>query len=176
MTHPRDASGPDHKPEITQVTEIDGVVTSTFPFVRYEQENVLTEMYRPEWVGVFAEGEPIDHLYMVSAPIGGIRKEWYYHEHTLDRYVLIKGKVDLGLYDGRESSPTFGNFILISLGESGTGLPHAVRIPPLVWHSLKWVTDEGIFMNAKLPGYERNLPDKFRVTKEELPAAITWNI
>jgi len=174
--HRRDSSGPDHRPDICHWKEIDGVVTATLPFVRYEQDNILTELYRPEWSGVFLTGEPIEHLYTVSAPSGGIRKEWYYHEHTLDRYVMLSGKLDIGLYDGREGSATYGNFILISLGESGSGLPSALRVPPFVWHSLKWQTGHGMFLNAKLPGYERNLPDKFRVAVADLPEAITWNI
>jgi hypothetical protein len=33
-----------------------------------------------------------------------------------------------------------------------------------------------MFLNAKLPGYDREQPDKFRVPMSELPAAITWNV
>jgi dTDP-4-dehydrorhamnose 3,5-epimerase len=152
------------------------VVVQAAPFVTYGGDNILTELFRPEWLGVFAEGEAIDHLYTVKAPSGGIRKEWYFHEKTLDRYMILDGLLDIDLYDARVDSPTHGKFVLVSLGEPGAGLPNAIRIPPLVWHSLQWQTSRGQFLNAKAPSYNRAMPDKFRVPMEELPEAITWNV
>jgi len=171
----RDANGPEHAPAVNNHHGISGVVSQISPHVEY-LSGVLTEFYRPEWLGVFAQGEPIEHLYTVWSPSGGIRKEWYFHEHTLDRYLILRGRLDLGLYDGRAESDTFGSFTVISLGEPGSGLPTGLRIPPKVWHSLKWVTADGMFLNAKLPGYNRDLPDKFRIPMEELPPEITWNV
>lgn len=171
----RDEPGPDHSPLVNAVGEIDGVVTQNTPHVAYEH-GTLTELYRPEWAGVFAEGEPIEHLYTVWAPRGGMRREWYFHEHTLDRYMILRGLLDVGLYDGREGSDSFGAFTVLSLGEPGSGLPTAIRIPPGVWHSLSWSSDDGMFLNAKLPGYNRTEPDKFRIPMDELPPVITWNI
>ena len=176
MSAKRDSPGPDHKPEVSEVLLIDGVITETSPIVSSNEDNLLTEIYRPEWVGVFERGETIEHIYTVFAPTGGIRKEWYYHEHTTDRYIVLKGELKLGLYDGRKDSKTYGGFTVISLGESGSGFPNAIRIPPLVWHSLKWESDQGMFMVAKLPGYQRESPDKFRVSPENYPEAIIWNI
>lgn len=176
MPHRRDDPGPDHRPTVDDDGFISGVITQTSPSVTYGERNRLTELYRPEWVGVFGEGEPVEHLYTVHAPSGGIRKEWYYHEYTLDRYVILEGRLDLGLYDARPDSPTHGAFSVLSLGEPGSGLPNAVRIPPLVWHSLKWMSSSGQILNAKLPGYNASVPDKFRVPMEDLPDAITWNI
>ncbi len=175
MTQKRDPEGPDHKPMISELVEIDGVTTGTSPYVRYGENNLLTELYRPEWIGVFKEGESIEHLYTVLAPSGGMRKEWYFHEHTLDRYMVLSGLLNVGLYDGRPDSKTFGNFMVVSLGEPSSGLPNALRIPPLVWHSLKWESEQGMFLNAKLPGYARVKPDKFRVEPADYPESIIWN-
>ena len=175
MEPQRDTPGPNHRPQIEDGF-ITGVVTHFSPHVTYGEENILTELYRPEWTGVFAEGEGIEHLYTVNAPKGGIRKEWYFHINTLDRYMILYGRLDLGLYDARIDSPTHGVFGVVSLGEPGSGFPNAVRIPPLVWHSLKWQTPTGQFLNAKLPAYNAQVPDKFRIPHEDLPDAITWNI
>lgn len=171
----RDPQGPDHAPEVMTHPTIEGVVLQTSPHVEYTN-GVLTELFRPEWPGVFAPGEPIEHLYTVWSPQGGMRKEWYYHEHTLDRYMILRGRLDLGLYDGRDGSASRGSFDVVSLGEPSSGLPSAVRIPPGVWHSLKWASLDGMFLNAKLPRYNREVPDKFRVPLDELPEAITWNV
>ena len=175
MEPQRDEPGPNHRPQV-QDGFITGVVTHVSPLVKYGDENILTELYRPEWAGVFAEGESIEHLYTVNAPTGGIRKEWYFHANTLDRYMVLHGKLDVGLYDARIDSPTHGVFGVVSLGEPGSGFPNAIRIPPFVWHSLKWQTPTGQFLNAKLPAYNAEIPDKFRVSLEDLPDAITWNI
>lgn len=169
----RDDPGPEHKP-LFLGTEIRDVVLMQSPFVKYGEDNMLTELYRPEWLGVFGPNEPIEHLYTVHAPTGGMRKEWYYHEHTLDRYMMLSGVLEIGLYDGREGSTTFGVFELVTLSQPGGDLPNGIRIPPFVWHSLNWKSTEGMFINAKLPGYKANFPDKFRIQPEDLPAAITW--
>lgn len=80
----RDDPGPDHRPGVREDYAITGVVTQMAPYVSYDH-GVLTELYRPEWRGVFDPGETIQHLYTVWAPEGGIRREWYFHEKTLDR-------------------------------------------------------------------------------------------
>jgi dTDP-4-dehydrorhamnose 3,5-epimerase-like enzyme len=169
----RDQPGPNHEPLFLK-TKINDVVLMKSPSVEYLGDSLLTELYRPEWHGLFESGEEVQHLYTIKAPSGGIRKEWYFHEHTLDRYMLLSGALDVGLYDGREESETFGVFEIVSLEEPGGNLPNAIRIPPLVWHSLIWKSSSGMFLNAKLPGYNSKVPDKFRVSLEDLPDVIEW--
>lgn len=170
----RDPEGPDHKPDLHFDSNIEGVVIQACPVVPYAH-GTLTELYRPEWHGVFAGDEPIEHLYAVRNG-SGMRKEWYFHKHTLDRYMVVLGALDVGLYDGRSESPTYGSFTVVSLKSDIPGLPNAIRIPPGVWHSLRWSSKEGLFVNAKRPGFNRKLVDKFRVPLNELPSAITWNV
>jgi len=160
--------------ELDHNSGADGVVVGIAPHVSYAH-GTLSELHRPEWVGVFGPHEPIEHLYSVYSPGGGMRKEWYFHQHTLDRYMLLLGQLDLGLYDARPDSSTFRAFIVVSLGQPGAGLPTSVRIPPGVWHSLRWASDSGMFLNAKSPGFNQQKPDKFRVPMDELPEEITWN-
>ena len=171
MDTPRDLPGPLHEPRV-YAGIINGVVVAQSPFVNYLEDNTLTELYRPEWPGVFAAGEPIEHLYTIDAPSGGNRSEWYFHEHSLDRYMLVNGALNVGLYDGRCDSPTYGLFEVVSLEQPGGSNPNALRIPPLVWHSLRWKSPKGILLNAKLPGYSRGLPDKFRIQLDDLPETI----
>lgn len=173
MEPQRDQPGPKHEPQFTK-TKIKDVVLMKSPSIEYLGDSRLSEFYRPEWLGVFEKDEKIEHLYTVKAPTGGTRKEWYFHEHTLDRYMMLSGELDIGLYDARKDSDTFGVFEIVSLGEPGGNLPDGIRIPPLVWHSLIWKASPGMFLNAKLPGYEPDLPDKFRVKLEDLPEAIEW--
>lgn len=170
----RDQPGPKHEPQLL-TTGIEGVILMKSPSVEYLGDNLLTEIYRPEWQGVFGAGEPVDHLYSVKAPSGGERREWYYHERTIDRYLILSGTLEMGLYDGRENSETHGVFEVASLGEPGVALPNAIRIPPLVWHSFRWTSTSGMFMVAKLPGYKQDSPDKIRIQLQDLPDSIQWS-
>ena len=54
QSHLRDQPGPNHAPNSDFSSGIEGVILQGFPFVEYELENALTELYRPEWPGVFA--------------------------------------------------------------------------------------------------------------------------
>jgi len=175
MDYIRDEPGPIHKPLVEPSDVIDGVVVVSLPSVT-DSDGVLTELFRPEWEGLFAAGEAISHLYTVSAPRGGVRKEWYFHEHTLDRYMVLAGTLRVGLYDGREDSPTHSGFQTVDLHAAGVGHPCGLRIPPGVWHSLNWTTPAGMFINAKNPPYEQAHPDKFRIPLDQLPEGIDWSV
>lgn len=172
----RDEPGPKHSPEVIRSRVIEGVRTLQSPSVTYLGDKRLTELHRPEWPEFFESDEPIVHLYMVQEPTGGTRTEWYYHEAITDRYLITSGILEMGAYDGRVSSKTYKGFEVVRLGEPGSGLPNGVRIPPFVWHSLKWVTNSGSFVNAKTIPYNPENPDKIRVNEKELPVEIDWPI
>jgi dTDP-4-dehydrorhamnose 3,5-epimerase len=171
----RDEPGPIHKPLVVPSDVIAGVVVVSFPSVAYS-EGVLTELFRPEWEGLVAAGETINHLYTIWAPRGGVRKEWYFHAHTLDRYIVLSGSLRVGLFDGREDSPTHSGFQTVDLYAAGEGGPSGLRIPPGVWHSLNWSSPAGVLVNAKYPPFERAEPDKFRIPLDQLPEGIDWNV
>ena len=171
----KDGRGPAHHPVQTPSVTVDGVIKESFPYVDYEH-GTLTEVFRTEWAGgVFGSDEPINHLYTVFAPSGGTRKEWYFHQDTLDRFIVLQGSLDVGLYDAREHSATFGKFEVVSLEGLGSGNPSGLRIPPGVWHSLSWASPSGFFLNAKTPPFNRETIDKYRVPPEEWPEIISWN-
>lgn len=175
MDYPRDEPGLIHKPVVAPSDVIAGVVVVSLPSVSYS-EGVLTELIRPEWEGLFAAGETINHLYTVWAPRGGARNEWYFHAPTLDRYIVMSGSLRVGLYDAREDSPTHSGFQTVDLHAASEGVPSGLRIPPGVWHSLNWLSPSGLFVNAKYPPFERAKPDKFRIPLDQLPEGIDWSV
>lgn len=170
----KDTPGPSHRPDVVGSQKIHGLLTIHSPSVIYLGDKRLTELHRPEWQEFFSPDEPIVHLYMVQEPTGGTRTEWYYHEALTDRYLITSGILEMGLYDGRVDSETYKAFEFIRLGEPGSDLPNGVRIPPFVWHSLKWVSDSGSFMNAKTIPYNSKNPDKIRISEDEVPSEIRW--
>ena len=152
-------------------TEIDGVFVLSYPQVTYDNGS-LTEIFHPEWQELFEES--IEHCYFVTNKTVA-RQEWYYHEHTTDRYSLITGSMKVALFDPRDKSPTKGKLTTIdmvglSLGVNGV---HGIRIAPGVWHSFK-NSDNCIFMNFKTPPFNRDAPDKFRIAMPNDLCDFSW--
>lgn len=176
MCAQRDPAGPEHYPTINESHSIEGVITQKFPSVKSinTEDNFVHELYRGNWIGMFHKDEPIEHLYVVTAKNASKRQEWYWHEHSTDRYILLCGQLDVGLYDSRIDSKTFGKFEKIRLGAIESELPSGLRIPVNVWHSLKWNTKNNLLLNCKNPPYNRDIPDKFRIPTNELPKNIIW--
>lgn len=168
----RDAQGPEHTATLTPTT-IEGVFLFKFPQVAFDN-GLLTEVYHSTWAQLF--GEPIDHLYFVLNT-SRAREEWYYHQHTKDRYVLANGALEIVLFDARKDSATFGtllSFTLTGLSETQSD-NHGMVIAPGVWHSFRTVSETALFMNLKTPGYNRELPDKFRVSMPNDLCDFSWS-
>ena len=110
-------------------------------------------------------------VYMTTA-FPGVVKAWHYHKKQTDNFTCIKGKMRLGLYDARESSPTFGKVeeYIISLE-----YPMLVQIPPDVYHGFKCVGDEeAIVINTVTEPYDHNDPDEYRVDAFENNIPFDW--
>jgi len=170
LTGKRDEPAKPHAAVRTE-TEIDGVFLLSYPQVNYDNGS-LTEVFHPEWQELFED--PIGHCYFVTNKTVA-RQEWYYHEHTTDRYSLISGSMEVALFDPRHESPTKGrqitlNLIGLSLGDGGV---HGIRIAPGVWHSFK-NSDNCIFMNFKTPPFNRETPDKFRISMPNDLCNFSW--
>ncbi len=80
----------------------------------------------------------------------GAVKAWHLHQRMTLNYAVPYGRIKLVLYDGRDSSPTRGEFQEIFLGVDNYCL---VTIPPLIWNGFKGLgTSMAIVANcATLP-------------------------
>ena len=152
-------------------TEIDGVFVLSYPQVKYEYGS-LTEVFHPEWQELFEE--QILHCYFITNQ-NGTRQEWHYHEHTVDRYSMISGKLEVALFDPRENSVTKGKLITLDLEgvSSGVSGNHGLRIPQGVWHSFKSSVDFTL-MNFKTLPFNRAQPDKYLVSMPNNLCDFTW--
>jgi dTDP-4-dehydrorhamnose 3,5-epimerase len=63
-------------------------------------------------------------------------KAWHVHKRMMLNYICVVGKVIVGLYDGRESSPTFGITETYTLQDHGE-LHTRLSIPPGVWNGFR---------------------------------------
>ena len=103
--------------------------------------------------------EEFGQVYITTA-YPGVLKAWHYHELQDDNFTCVKGTMMLGLYDGREGSPTFGNTekYLISLDD-----PMLVHIPRGVYHGFRCIGgEEAMVVNMVTRPYDRNNPDEYR--------------
>lgn len=83
---------------------IDGVTTKEIRPVVIG-DGCLTEVWRRDWgLG----GADIDQVFQRIIDPGAING-WHAHAQTTDRLFCAHGRIRLSLYDGRKSSPTFGN-------------------------------------------------------------------
>jgi dTDP-4-dehydrorhamnose 3,5-epimerase len=143
---------------------IDGVLVR--PLVWHsDQRGSLAELVRaddPEMMVV-----PFGQVY-VTTLYPGVVKGWHLHEQQWDRMVCLRGRVLLGLVDGRAASPTHGAQMRIVLGDRNFV---AVRIPAGVWHGLKNIAEEeAMVVNVVSTPYDRAEPDEVRAPPHgELP-------
>ncbi len=110
-------------------------------------------------------------VYMTTA-FPGVVKAWHYHKKQTDSFTCIKGQMRLGLYDGREGSPTFGNVeeYLISLDD-----PMLVQIPAEVYHGFKCVGDEeAVVINTVTRPYDYDEPDEYRIDALDNDIPFDW--
>lgn len=61
----------------------------------------------------------------------GVTKAWKNHKTVTANYACIYGEVRFVMYDGRENSPSMGEFVEINTGPDSYSL---VVVPPGVWN------------------------------------------
>jgi dTDP-4-dehydrorhamnose 3,5-epimerase len=86
-------------------------------------------------------------------------KGWHLHKEASLNYVCISGKVRLVLYDGRNDSPTKGEYQELILSPENYFL---VTIPPNIWNGFKGLDKkESIIANClTLPHNEKEMVRK----------------
>lgn len=64
----------------------------------------------------------------------GVIKAWHHHSLMTLNYLVVVGSIQLGLWDGRKDSPTYGKSQTIFLDEQNSQL---AIVPPGVWNGFK---------------------------------------
>jgi dTDP-4-dehydrorhamnose 3,5-epimerase len=112
-------------------------------------------------------------VYMTTA-YPGVIKGWHYHKLQTDNFSVVQGMIKLVLYDSREQSPTHGEFNEFFLGVHN---PILVRIPNLVYHGFKCVSqEEAIVVNCVTEVYNRKNPDEIRLDPFDKSIPYDWSL
>ena len=122
-----------------------------------DSRGTLTEIFSLGWG---TETEPPPHVYEVRA-LPGSNRSWIVHLEQTDRLYFSEGLAKVGLFDARESSPTFGAGVILYLGAHESGL---LTIPAGVYHGVRNVGNEVLrYINLPTKPYDYAAPDKYRL-------------
>lgn len=102
----------------------------------------------------------------------GVVKAWHYHKRQSDSFVVVKGMMKVVLYDSRKGSPTYGAVNEFFMGEHN---PILLRIPPLVYHGFKTISEhEAIMINIPTEPYNHQAPDEYRLDPHTKKIPYIW--
>jgi len=110
----------------------------------------------------------------VSATYPGIVKAWHAHSRQYDTFSCVQGNVKVGLWDGREESPTHGETNSFVIGEFNR---LAIQIPPGVWHG--WVclgSGMSVVLNVPSEHYNYEEPDELRRPWDDPEIGFDWHV
>ena len=128
----------------------------------------VMEMYDPRW-GI----HPADMVYAYAFTVlPGKAKGWGLHRDHDDRYVLVRGRMEIVFYDAREDSPTYGLEARFTMSEFERAV---ITVPTGVWHANRNIGEtELIVMNFPTTPYDHTKPDKFTLPLDtnELPVDL----
>ena len=88
-------------------------------------------------------------------------KGWAVHREHEDRYFVVRGEMEVTMYDDREDSPTHGMLVQVYLTENDRKL---MNVPVGIWHADRAVgTTDVMFINFPTQPYDHENPDKYRL-------------
>jgi len=121
------------------------------------KSGVVTELWRPEWLGADTRPAHVVHVTMASYA----ETNWHCHKRQHDLLFVVNGRIRIAFYDDRDGSPTFHHLDLRTFSQSD---PTLIAIPPGVWHALQNLDGEPaafVTMNDQPFSYES--PDDWRL-------------
>ncbi len=125
----------------------------TFP----DDRGQVTELFDPRW-GWHPEPMVFSYFFTLKPRSA---KGWAVHLEHEDRYAIVRGEMQVLLYDSRPEASTFGRFFELHLSDRR---PRALSIPIGVWHADYNASDkECICVNFPTIQYNHASPDKYRL-------------
>jgi dTDP-4-dehydrorhamnose 3,5-epimerase len=113
----------------------------------------MTEIARKSWDIIKSE---IVQVHVTTTLPGRVRA-WGLHRLGSDRLFVVAGLVKIVVFDGRNSSPTFGKINEFTLSDRNPGL---LVIPPDLYHGWKNIgTTEAAIINMPDRMYDYENPD-----------------
>ncbi len=137
-----------------------------------DERGSVTELYDPRWAW---HQEPLVFSYLFTIRPGMI-KGWGLHKLHEDRYFVVRGEMEVVMYDPRPESSTFGKISKICLSAAR---PQLLNVPRNVWHADRNLgTEDLMVVNFPTIQYDHNNPDKYRLPldTDQIPYSFAKNI
>jgi dTDP-4-dehydrorhamnose 3,5-epimerase len=116
-------------------------------------DGVVAEVARASWDEL---ASPIVQVHTTTTLPGRVRA-WALHRLTTDRLFVVSGLIQFVVFDGRESSPTFGKVFELKVSEKNPGL---LIIEPNLYHGWKNIgVSEAVVINMPDRMYNYDEPD-----------------
>lgn len=134
------------------------------------EDGTLAEVARVGWHEL---EHPIVQVHVTTTEPGRIRA-WGLHQYSTDRLFVVKGLVSIVLFDGRQTSPTYGYVNEFKVSERNPGL---LVVPPDVYHGWKVIgTEEAFIINMPSSAYHYDAPDALDLPYDSDDAAhvVPW--
>ncbi len=132
----------------------DGVVVKPVR-THVDSRGSVMELYDPRW-GVHLDEMVYAYAFTV---LPGRGKGWGMHLEHDDRYVLVRGRMEIVFYDAREDSPTHGLEARVTASEFERCV---ITVPTGVWHANRNIGEtELIVINFPTTPYDHAVPDKY---------------
>lgn len=145
---------------------IDGVAVKPLKAIPDERGRVM-EILRSD-DAIF---EKFGQCYVTTA-YPGVVKAWHYHKVQTDYFCVVAGMMKIVLYDGRDGSPTKGK---VNEFFAGVHNPIVVKIPPLVYHGFKTISEsEAVLINCPTEPYRAKEPDEYRLEAHTKDIPYAW--
>ncbi len=102
----------------------------------------------------------------------GVIKAFHWHKNQTDAWFVVKGEIQIVMYDLREDSETKGQTQVVYAGESN---PVMVVIPPGVAHGYRVLGTQkaGLFYHTDQP-YSPENPDEERIPFDDARIGFNW--
>lgn len=138
--------------------------------VNTDERGHLVETYREDWDEF--NSEPVMSYYSMTYP--GITRAWHrHHRGQIDHFICIKGRIKVGVYDGRDGSPSQGELETFVIGEHNQKV---IQIPGDCWHGFKTIGDEPAFLlNFPTNLYDYEDPDEERLPHDTDKIPLDWD-
>lgn len=147
---------------------IDGVILTPLKQITHLKGDVFHAMKRED-PGYNDFGEAY-----FSSIFTGLVKAWKCHSYMTLNLVCMVGKIHFVLFDGREDSSTYGQFMEVTLSPESPKLYRRITIPPGIWMAFIGIA-EGKSMLLNIADIPHDSKEQVNIPVEESDIKFDFN-
>ncbi len=108
----------------------------------------------------YSVAHDIRQVYIVGDPVRGTVRAFHKHEVLWDWFCIVHGTAKFVLKDDRPDSPTYGEMMMVVVGDRRSRL---IVVPPGVYHGWMSLEDDTLMVSTASEVYNQENPDEVRI-------------